>query len=219
MSVNGPASGESEDRAAAYLLQRCAVVQKVPAKVRKQIDAALSREAGGRVSIKGLWEELRLRERYGVSLSALRRYARQLAAVRSQSASGQVVRTLSWLMGMPIRQRRRLQEAGQLLLLGRLAEALQRSDLEPEQLVKLADALSKQRTAAVRAEAQRLAERKFKQMVREALRSRKDRPDWQAGLAETIQRIYGIRIGQRGRDEEEAATQTAAAESRGEDTS
>lgn len=194
MSANDLQRSRSDERAAEYLLQRCKVVRKVPEEIRKQIDASLTSKKAGRTSVKAVWEGLRLKERYGVSLPSLRRYAKQLESVRSHGACGQVIRTLSWLLGMPIRERRRLQEAGQLLLLGRLAEALQNSELEPEQLVKLADALSKQRTAAVRAEAQRLAERKFKQMVREVLQGRKDRPELQTKLGEAVRQIYGIQI-------------------------
>jgi hypothetical protein len=95
-------------------------------------------------------------------------------------------------MEMPVDQSERLHTAGHLVLLGRLTQILQERELEPEQLVRVAEALSRQRTAVVRAQAQRLAHRKWLQAARAAPKGRRSIFDDPEELNRRVRMIYGI---------------------------
>jgi len=179
-------------KSAEYLLSRTKVFRSLPEEVRREVEREIL--AGG-CGIGRIWRKWQVKEKYGVGLHSFRNYARQLKAVRQHAASGAVVQALGSLMGISRAQRSRLQEASELLLLGRLAEVLRRGDLEPEQLVRLADALAKQRTAAVKAEAQRLAERKFRQLLRQMGRNKDGGMD-ERQILDAVRRLYGVRVGE-----------------------
>ncbi len=175
---------------AAYLLTQTRLVRRVPADVRAEIDAVLARGPRERPPIDVVWREMALRQKFGVSRPMLRAYAQQLRAAHAQFACSEVVKALAVLMEMPAGQSADLQDRSEILLLGKIAQALNKSEeIPPDQLLKLADALAKQRTAVVRTKAQTLAEQK----VRRAARSSASKEGFnEAEFQERIRRIYGI---------------------------
>jgi hypothetical protein len=164
----------------------------VPEDVRRELDAILRRPPKERPSVEQMWHDMKFKERFNVSRNVFLEYARRVRAVQARAACGELVQALLALMEMPVDQSERLHTAGHLVLLGRLTQILQERELEPEQLVRVAEALSRQRTAVVRAQAQRLAHRKWLQAARAAPKGRRSIFDDPEELNRRVRMIYGI---------------------------
>ena len=79
----------------------------VPADARRNLDRAIRSALAEGTGLSQLHRQLGLRQRYGISVGAIRRYARQLPAAGSLPADGSEVRTLTKrsLTCMPATQR------------------------------------------------------------------------------------------------------------------
>ncbi len=176
--------------AADYLLSQTKLARRVSDEVRLQIDAALHRPDGQDPPLAQVHKDLRLKERFGVGLRALREYARQRQAVAGTAARGQLIKDVADMLAVPIECEDHLQHAGQVLLLARLGKVLSEQEPTTEQLVKLAEALAKGQAAAVKLAEQRMAERES----RRARKAKGPCGQGQMSLEERVRRIYGIEM-------------------------
>ena len=187
--VETPAALTPESR---YILQETKLAQCMPDDARRELDEILMRKPGARPSVNQLWKDMQLKERYRVSRETLREYARRVRALAARAMCGRVSKVLARLMAMPIDQTEELMDGGQILALSRMLEVLEEQNLAPEQLMKVAEALSKQQAAVAKAHAQRFAELRFRAIVRAARKSKKSGSNWEKHFDERIRRIYGI---------------------------
>jgi hypothetical protein len=180
---------------AQWLLEQTNLAQRVTPTVREQIDAVLGRRPNDRPRTDALWRDMKLREQFGVTRRMMRSYARELRGARAQFVCKEVVQALAALEEMPLEMSTEIQQRSHMLLLAKISQALNTAEtMLPEQLLKMADALSKQHAASVKAQAQALALRKFERVARAALRSKKSPAETEAEIHERIRRIYGIRL-------------------------
>ncbi len=188
---------QQQDKVSAeYLLGQTKLAQRVPEEVQEEIRAVLRRPVRERIPVRQLWKDLRMKERFGVGEHMFRHYARQVVSVDSGVACGWVIQGIAELLSVPIESGEQLEQRGQALVLARLAHMLQEQQLPPEQVVKVADVMAKGQVAAVKAAAQRLAERKDARVAQEARRAakRKEESGDNMTLEERVKRIYGIEM-------------------------
>jgi hypothetical protein len=178
--------------ASEYLLRETKLALKVPEDVRRELNGILRGPPENRPPIEQIWRDMKFRERFKVSQHVFFEYARRVRAVQARAACGEVVQALTALMAMPIEQSERLHTAAHLVLLGRLTQTLQEQQLEPEALVRVADALSRQRTAVARAEARRMTDRRWLRAARVALKGGRSIFDDPEELNRRVRMIYGI---------------------------
>jgi hypothetical protein len=179
-----------QDQAAALLLEQSEAARRLPNDVRRELDSILRSRRNNHPGMQDLWRDLRLKERFHVTRRMFYEYARCLKATVTKGLCGEALEALAGLMAMPVEQGGHLHEAGTLLLLARVSDVLQKQELEPEQLCRLADAMSRQRTAAARAMVADLARRKFRQAVR--ARDKADARSAGLSMEQRVRRIYGI---------------------------
>jgi hypothetical protein len=180
------------NQAAQSLLENTRLTRKVPWDVRQELDEILRRPPKQRPAIEQLWKDLKFKQRFGVSRDDFVAYARRVRAVQARAACCQAMRALAQLLVMPIEEAEQLHTAGQLLLLGRMCALLQEEELDPQLLLRLAKMMTRQRSSEVRAEAQRLADRKFLKAARAAFGTKRSIWDDPKELRRRVRMIYGI---------------------------
>ncbi len=124
-------------------LYRTAVYRRVPRDVRLRLDAALLDRPEGTAALQAIAEKFELQKRYGLTLPALRTYARRLEAFCRPALASAILAAM--LGGLPAAFRRSLQHGSEVLLLSRLAATLNRADddaLTVADLVKLGSMLA-----------------------------------------------------------------------------
>jgi len=121
---------------------RSAVYRKVPASVRCRLDAAILLRPPGCETLEAINSKYKLSVRYGVSLRALGRYARNLERLVRPAVASQV---MAGVLGcLPAHFRRRLFDGSLVLLLSRVNQVLNDEEgprLSVSELAKLADVL------------------------------------------------------------------------------
>lgn len=180
------------DRYADFLLRQEEVRHRVPEAVWRDLDQILLRGPGDRPPLDQVWRDLRLKTLYGVTLRKWRQYVRVRLAVEARVLSAHAIRPLTVLLSIPTDKQREMQDGCQLMLLSQLTRLLEQEDLSSDLLLKVADALSRQRMAAIKADAQRTNERKVKAQTRSA--ATEQGVDWTRDVGERVRRLYGIHL-------------------------
>jgi len=122
-------------------LARSAVYRKVPLGVRCRLDRLILLRPKGCATDEAIAKRLMLTERYGVSVTALKRYARQLEELVRPMVSSQLIAAI---MGcLPPEFRRSVTDGSQVLLLGKVVQALNglddNGDKMPNRTLSVAD--------------------------------------------------------------------------------
>lgn len=180
------------DAAMEFFLERMAIARRVPRDARLELTEILKLPAAKRPSIGKLWEERRLKERFGVGRNAWYEYANRVHSMQVKAACGEVLQALAGLMTMPGDYYEELHDKSETLLLGRMAQMLQERTPEPAELARLSIALAMQRTARTRAAHQKQAAQRHRLTMQAA--RKKTRPETQRELNERVRRIYGIEM-------------------------
>ena len=132
----------TESAAAPAWLLRSAVFRKMPADARLRLESAILLRPSGCGTLEAIARTFELKSRYGLSLAALRNYARKLEQWVRPAVASQV---MAGVLGcLPDDFRRRLINGSQVLLLSRVNQALGDEDGPPlsvAELAKLADVL------------------------------------------------------------------------------
>lgn len=189
--------------AASQTLASAPWFDKVPADSRQALDrsirSALARGQGPRT----ICRSLKLFQRYGIRVGAIRRYARQLRAAGALAADGSEDRALCThapLTAMPHQTRRPSGHALQQDMtklasrfLAHLAEALEDQELSPADLSRLAAAFAQQQQAFARLQAQQIARHRYtRQCIQEKRKEAARRKQSSMTLEERVRRIYNI---------------------------
>ncbi len=163
-------------------LCRTAVYRRVPREVRMRLDAALLDRAEGTAALQAIADRFELRNRYGLSLPALRTYARRLEAFCRPVLASAILAAM--LGGLPAAFRRSLQHGSEVLLLSRLAATLNRTDddaLTVADLVRLGSMLAT------------LTGRKSRRPCARRGAGKAGPPD-ASQLARTVRELYGLNL-------------------------
>jgi len=179
VEVQGPAAAGVRSPAG---LCRTAVYRRVPREVRMRLDAALLERAEGTAALQAIADRFELRNRYGLSLPALRTYARRLEALCRPVLASAILAAM--LGGLPAAFRRSLQHGSEVLLLCRLAATLNRKDddaLTVADLVRLGSMLAS------------LAGRKSTRPCARRGTGKAGTPDG-SQLARTVRELYGLNL-------------------------
>lgn len=103
-------------------LARSAVYRKVPIRVRCRLDRLILSRPKGCATEEAMARRLKLTEQYGVSVAALKRYARLLDRVVRPVVASQL--TAAIVGCLPPEYRRNVTDGSQVLLLGKVVQAL-----------------------------------------------------------------------------------------------
>jgi hypothetical protein len=177
--------------AAAYVLSQTSLAQRVPQEVRREIDEILRKPSSQRRNVEMVWQDLQIKERFGVSRRDFRAYARQLWVTDHPELCGPAVLGLAALLSIPVGPGGALGRKAQTLAQARLAEVLCREDLAPEQLAKLLEATVKGQAVTLKGTAQKFAEKASMRAEEAAERRAKTKGDGLT-LEERVRRIYGF---------------------------
>ena len=124
-------------------LTRSSVYKKVPISVRGRLDEAILLRPADCATLDQIADKFELAERFGISGSALRSYARKLEQFVRPAVASQL---MAGVLGcLPEAYRQRLIAGGQVLLLSRVVQALLAeggAELSVADLAKLASVLS-----------------------------------------------------------------------------
>lgn len=203
------------------MIQQSEVACRVPQEVLKPLENLAFSKDKEPPSMDQIWRDANLSRRFRVTLRQWREYMLLLQTLRLGLTCSQVADALELMMRLPVDKREQVQDAGNMLLFGRLAKMVERPKLTPEQLAHLADALARANTAIARTDAERLAKLKFARTRRDAQRDRRKKESQQdIDLAEQVRRIYGVEVpwGQKksetAREIQEEIAKTQAADSK-----
>ena len=109
----------------------------VPAAIGGDLDRSIRSALADRTGLSRMHRDLDLQQRYGISVGAIRRYAKQLRAAGSLPADGSEVRTLAKRSPTAMPMTQRFQDTLSGHLFNALQRQLQDPDLPPEQLENL----------------------------------------------------------------------------------
>jgi len=173
-------------------LTRSSIYKKVPVAVRGRLDEAILLRPAKCATLEQIAEKFELSQRYGLSHSSLRSYARKLEKFVRPAAASQL---MAGVLGcLPEGYRRRLVAGGQVLLLSRVVQALSAeggAELSVAELAKLASVLS-----AVGSRSRLTADRAKAAHKDRPLPTGESGPKSPAGdpvkLAEAVRMLYGL---------------------------
>lgn len=155
----------------------------MPASERVRLESAILLRPAGCETLEAIARRFELKSRYGLSLAALRSYARQLEQWLRPAVASQV---MAGVLGcLPEDFRRRLIDGSQVLLLSRVNQALSDEDGPPlsvAELAKLADVLknlARHRTGSA------------DNPSSDSLGPDETAPDFET-MAKTVRNLYGI---------------------------
>ena len=133
----------------------------VPAAVGGDLDRSIRSALADRTGLSRMHRDLDLQQRYGISVGAIRRYAKQLRAAGSLPADGSEVRTLAKRSPTAMPTTQRFQDTLSGHLFNALQRQLQDPDLPPEHLARLLTALSRYRQVQNYTQAQKIASSRY----------------------------------------------------------
>ncbi len=172
-------------------LTRSKVYKRLPVGVRSHVDAAILLRPADAPTVEAIAAKYKIAERFDISITALRRYARKLEQFVRPTVTSQL---MAGVLGcLPKSYRRTLVAGGEVLLLSRVVKALTAEEkgkpaLGVADLAKLASVLSAvgRRTQAVRSQKLRAGrgEKADTNPDAGALNS--------ASLAEVVRELYGL---------------------------
>jgi hypothetical protein len=194
VSKNGQLSaGESDVLPAAASVQSHMPdgFAKVPADVWRELDLCLRSMLGQGLRPCQIDKALKLRQRYGIPVMAIRRYARQLQAAGSLPADVPEARTLAKpnvLTRIPSSTQRLMDTLVRDSLLC-LHTRLQDPELTPEQAARLFSALAQQHQALTKALAQKIASHRYTRECHKERREQEARDRFQRQIDDRRKQI------------------------------
>jgi hypothetical protein len=130
------------DLAICESLSRTQVYKQLPGHMRSKVDRVILLRPKRCSTLEAVAEQHQLEERYGISMKALRTYARKLEKLVRPAAASQV---LAGVLGcLPESERKRMLAGSEVLLLSRVMQALcgdQQQALDVADLAKLSSIL------------------------------------------------------------------------------
>ena len=165
----------------------------VPEDLRAEIEAAIVDRPVGRASWAAIHRHYQLRDKFGIGLSAFRKYARRVEWMRRQQAAGTIATGICEAAAGEEdvgdgETEEVLQSRGRLLLLQKLIGQLSSGDLSNAELARLAGAFVAQGRLALARE-KRAREEEARSRA-EAGRGRSDEE-----LAGLVREVYGAEVG------------------------
>ncbi|GMU21740.1 MAG: hypothetical protein AMXMBFR13_18300 [Phycisphaerae bacterium] len=110
-------------------LARTAVFRLLPGTTRAKVDNAILTRPQGLGTLEAIAHRFELQEKFGITMAALKTYARRLERALRPMATGEVV---TGILGcLPVSYRRRLLAGNEVLLLSRVSQSLSGESHQP----------------------------------------------------------------------------------------